>query len=252
MRTDIINHLVSLILNSDKVTSNMTSISLGQLAQNAENRAEIIKGIDFKSISEIFRKPKDDDLRKTIINSGVLDSLFFILDTHDLSSVTLPYVDVIQQLSNCSIEIKLMLQSKKPYPHLLYLLNHTDNDVILYAINSIFNILGFGAKQTSSSSQHPHFETMSTYGGVDKLYSVFKRSDVNKKVKDKAAICIGKLYSSKELQGEMKTEIISYLKIQVNSSDSNTKVSSVSTLKGLAQNPENKIEIEKEEFKIPK
>ncbi|KAA6382768.1 MAG: hypothetical protein EZS28_021704 [Streblomastix strix] len=102
-----------------------------------------------------------------------------------------------------------------------------------------------------STFQHPQFEIISNFGGIDKLYSVFKRTDVNKKVKDKTAICIGKLFRSKELQGEMKTEIISHLKTLVNSSDSNTKDSSISTLKGLAQNPENKIEIEKGEFIVP-
>ncbi|KAA6395759.1 MAG: hypothetical protein EZS28_008714 [Streblomastix strix] len=65
----------------------------------------------------------------------------------------------------------------------LEICNQSYNNVILYAINSKFNILGFGAKQASSSSQYPHFETISAYRGVGKLYSVFERNDMNKKSK---------------------------------------------------------------------
>ncbi|KAA6400354.1 MAG: hypothetical protein EZS28_004123 [Streblomastix strix] len=264
MRANIINYLLSLILSYDREVSNMTCISIGKLAQNPRNRADILKSIDLKSILEEFKKPltkneeknkenlikkdgycnllyvilqdrQNDKICNQIFSSGVQDSIFFIFYTRDLQSITYPYVDVTQQLSCDSIALKQMLYSKKPYSHLQPLLNHTDNIVILYAINSIFNILGYGAKQTSSSSLHPHFETISAYRGVYKLYSVFERNDVIKKVKDRAALCIGLLYSSKELDEIMRTDIISHLKTLVNDSDNGTKVSSVSTLNGLAK-----------------
>ncbi|KAA6391479.1 MAG: hypothetical protein EZS28_012999 [Streblomastix strix] len=116
----------------------------------------------------------------------------------------------------------------------LEICNQSYNNVILYAINQIFNILGFGAKQASSSSQYPHFETISAYGGVDKLYSVFERNDVNKKVKGKATICISKLYRSKVLDEKMRTDIILHLKTHINDSDNGTKINSISALNGLA------------------
>ncbi|KAA6359035.1 MAG: hypothetical protein EZS28_045438, partial [Streblomastix strix] len=73
----------------------------------------------------------------------------------------------------------LILNSDKVTSNMLsislgQLAQNADNNVILYAIKSIFNILGFGAKQASSSSQYPQFETISAYGGVDKLYSVLR------------------------------------------------------------------------------
>ncbi|KAA6394251.1 MAG: hypothetical protein EZS28_010226 [Streblomastix strix] len=239
-----------------------------------------MKGIDMKSIAEELRKPydgtleqkkeiqnkqegkcnilyaiihdrNDDEIRKTIINSGIVDYLFFIFDTRDLSSITIPYVDVIRQLTAGSDEVRLLLYSKKPYPYLLRLLNHQDNQVLLYTINSIFNILLTGSNTTSSSSLHPHFDRMSTYGGIEKLYSLFKRTDINKEIKDTTAICIGELFNKAQIPHSMRTEIISYLKTLINDSDKWTKNSSRITLKNLAQNSVNKSEIEKGGFEIP-
>ncbi|KAA6355404.1 MAG: hypothetical protein EZS28_049069, partial [Streblomastix strix] len=217
IQKEVISHLKSIIDDSDELTRDSSILAIACLARNQENRAEIMKGINMKSIVEKLRKPyegtleqkkeiqnkqegkcnllnmildvrNDDDLRKTIINSGIVDSLFFIFDTRDLSSITFPYISVIQQLSaDCSDEVKLLLYSKKPYPYLLRLLNHSDNEVLEQTINSIHNILLAGSNTTSSSSLHPHFDQMSTYGGIEKLYSLFKRTDINKEIKARAA-----------------------------------------------------------------
>ncbi|KAA6375577.1 MAG: hypothetical protein EZS28_028894, partial [Streblomastix strix] len=200
----------------------------------------------------VLKNRNDDDLRKTVINSGIVDSIFLIFDTRDLSSITIPYVDVIQQLTaHCTDEVKLLLYSKKPYPYLLRLLNLSDNEVLEQTINSIINVLLAGSRTTPSSSLHPHFDQMSTYGGIEKLYSLFKRTDVNQKVKGKTAICIGKLFNKAEIPHSMRTDIISYLKTLINDSDNFIKINSRIALTDLAQNSVNKSEIEKGEFRIP-
>ncbi|KAA6386763.1 MAG: hypothetical protein EZS28_017712 [Streblomastix strix] len=280
MRTEIISHLMSIVGDFNNFIKINSRIALGNLAKNSENRSEIMKGIDMKSIAEELRKPyigtleqkkeiqnkqegkcnllyailngrSDDELRKTIINSGIVDSLFFIFDTRDLSSITAPYVDVIQQLTLGNDEVRLLLYSKKPYPYLLRLLNHIDNIVLEFTICSIINILFAGSNTTSSSSLHPHFDQMSRYGGIEKLYSLFKRSDMNKKIKDLTAICIGRLFSARELPHSMRTNIISYLKTLINDSEIFIKIYSRIQLGNLAQNSVNKSEIEKGDFIIP-
>ncbi|KAA6384710.1 MAG: hypothetical protein EZS28_019764 [Streblomastix strix] len=92
---------------------------------------------------------------------------------------------------------------------------------------------------------------MSTYGGIEKLYSLFKRTDINKEIKDRAAICIGRLFRAKELPHSMRTEIISYLKTLINDSENFIKTNSRIILRNLAQNSVNKTDIEKGGFKIP-
>ncbi|KAA6363442.1 MAG: hypothetical protein EZS28_041031 [Streblomastix strix] len=269
MRTEIISHFISIVVDSDSWTQKTSRAILGNHIQNSENRTEIMKAIDMKSIAEELRQPNvgtleqnkqiqnkqegkcnllyaiiknrsDDEIRKTIINSGIVDSLFFIFDTRDLSSITIPYVDVIQQLTVGSIEVRLLLYSKKPYPYLLRLLNHSNNEVILYTIYSIVNILLTGFNTTSSSSLHPHFDQMSTYGGIEKLYSLFKRTDVNQKIKDITAICIGKLFNKAQIPHSMRTEIISHLMSIVGDSDTLTQDTSRIILGNLAQNSENR------------
>ncbi|KAA6321374.1 MAG: hypothetical protein EZS28_054564, partial [Streblomastix strix] len=179
----------------------------------------------------------DDDLRKTIINSGIVDYIFFIFETRDLSSITAPYIDVIRQLTlQCSDEVRLLLYSKKPYPYLLRLLNHQDNQVLLYTINLIVYILVSGSNTTSFSSLHPHFDQMSRYGGIEKLYSLFKRTEVNKQIKDLTAICIGELFNNAELPHSMRTEIISHLMSIVGDSNAWTQSQSKIQLGNLAQN----------------
>ncbi|KAA6378574.1 MAG: hypothetical protein EZS28_025900, partial [Streblomastix strix] len=184
IQKEVITHLKSIISDTDKCVKVSSIDAISYLALNQENYIEIMKGIDLKSIAEELRNPfrdsleqkkeiqskqeekcnllnvilegrNDDELRKTIINSGIVDSLFFIFDTRDLSSITAPYVDVIQQLTLGSDEVRLLLYSKKPYPYLLRLLNHSDNEVLEQTINSINNILLAGSNTTPSSSKHP-------------------------------------------------------------------------------------------------
>ncbi|KAA6401905.1 MAG: hypothetical protein EZS28_002572, partial [Streblomastix strix] len=276
MRTEIINHIIFLVGSHDEFIQDQSNVSIGQLARNSENRFEIIKGIKFGLIAEELRKSyegseqqkkkiqnkqegfcnllstlikvsKDDELRKKIINSGIIDSLLFIFETRDLSSITTPCTDLILQITNGSNEVKMMIYSKKPYPFLLHLLDHSENEIILNSVNSIFNILGFEDKSSQQQQQlqyqHPHFEEVAAISGIEKLYSIFKRKDVNKQVKDKVAICIGILFSSKELQGEMRTEIISHLKTVINSYDSKTRITTRNILEKLAQNSGNYSEL---------
>ncbi|KAA6354707.1 MAG: hypothetical protein EZS28_049767 [Streblomastix strix] len=92
---------------------------------------------------------------------------------------------------------------------------------------------------------------MSALNGIGKLYSLFKRTDIDKEMKNKSAICIGQLFRAKQLPDEMRSEITSHLKSLVNDSDEWTKNNSIGALAYLAQNLVNNREIVKGRFKIP-
>ncbi|KAA6385960.1 MAG: hypothetical protein EZS28_018511, partial [Streblomastix strix] len=47
--------------------------------------------------------------------------------------------------------------------------------------------------ETLDTTQHPYFQDVASYGGIDKFYFLFKRN-VSKYSKDRAAICIAQLF----------------------------------------------------------
>ncbi|KAA6315932.1 MAG: hypothetical protein EZS28_055338 [Streblomastix strix] len=79
---------------------------------------------------------------------------------------------------------------------------------------------------------------MSTYGGIEKLYSLFKRTEITKEIKDSTAICIGELFNQAKLPHSMRTGIISHLMSIVGDQDTWAQNQSSIQLGNLAQNSE--------------
>ncbi|KAA6388189.1 MAG: hypothetical protein EZS28_016284 [Streblomastix strix] len=132
---------------------------------------------------------KNVSLNKTMIE--VADSLLFVFETRDLQTITKPISDSIFQLTvPCSDELKLILHDLKPYPNLLRLLNHQDSKVFKDTILSISNILHAGTNTTAIDAPHLHFDVVKKCNGVELLFSLFKRTDVEQQAKQWAAICI--------------------------------------------------------------
>lgn len=125
---------------------------------------------------------------------------------------------------------------KIPYAGLFRLLDHPDIAVVNRASISINNILVGGSQSTPDAQPHPHFKAVSTIGGIDKLYSLYKKNPTSS-IKDKAALCIGQLFRGKEIPDpSMRKDIIAFHKEASNSPDEHLRDAATRGLRFLAQN----------------
>ncbi|KAA6381624.1 MAG: hypothetical protein EZS28_022849 [Streblomastix strix] len=282
MKREIINHFKAILIRSEDDEKAFAKNTLSQLAQNSANLAEIMKDVDFDQIANNLRKKldrneeqqkqikiqqdgdcwilasilqgrEDDELRLRIINSGIVDALLNILLTRDLNTITRAFSQAFIILTNPSNnEIRQSFYEKHPYPALIKLLNHPNNDITDDSITSIYTILIVGTNTTSISEQHPHFAEIQSCDGIRKLFDLFIRNDITKRIKDRSALCIGNLFRSQEIPDkQMKTKIISHLKALLNSSDDWGKNAAKNAIKYLSQNAANRTEIENDGFVIP-
>ncbi|KAA6356580.1 MAG: hypothetical protein EZS28_047893, partial [Streblomastix strix] len=143
------------------------------------------------------------------------------------------------------------ITEKKPYPSLIRLLNHSDFVVIRRSIASINNILLGGSYSSSFNQPHPHFQAVASCGGINKLYSLFKKNEFEK-ITILSALCIGQLFEAKEISNvTMRIDVVTYFKAEFAGFDELNKKSAKYVLGLLAKNSVNRVEIEKDGFKIP-
>ncbi|KAA6399980.1 MAG: hypothetical protein EZS28_004489 [Streblomastix strix] len=281
MKTEISAHLKALLKDPDDWTKNSAKIAIKYLAQNADNREEIMKDINLDQIANNLKKKldgneeqqkqikiqqdgdcwilagiqsgrKDDELRRRIINSGIVDALINIFLTRDLNMITRAFSQLFNVLTNTNNEIKQSIYEKHPYPALIRLLNHPNIDVIDDSITSIYNIIITRTYTTSESEQYPHFTDMQPCDGIRMLFDLFKRNDITKRIKNITSRCLGNLFRAQQIPDkEMKTKIIAHLKALLKDPDDWEKYAAKNALKYLAQNAVNLAEIEKDGFVIP-
>ncbi|KAA6372049.1 MAG: hypothetical protein EZS28_032425, partial [Streblomastix strix] len=206
-----------------------------------------------KFLSLALNDRKDDDGRKRVIQSGVIEGFINVFENYDLNLITRTYSQVFFQFTNpSSDEVCLLLAKKKPYPGLIRLLEHTIDDVAGDAIASIFNIQLSGSNTTPESDPHPHYETIQESDGIKNIFALFQMKG-SKQNRDISALCIGFLFRAREISDQvMRQEIIGHLKSLLNDSDAWLKGSAKDALKYLAQNKKNKVAIEAGGFSIPK
>ncbi|KAA6312341.1 MAG: hypothetical protein EZS28_055942, partial [Streblomastix strix] len=97
-----------------------------------------------------------------------------------------------------------------PFPGLIRLLELKDNEMLRVVIKIIGSIINGGIKD--NNSEHPYFESIISVNGGNKIFSLFQRKDVDDKIRNIAAISIGRLFKSQELPENMKQPIIDHLK----------------------------------------
>ncbi|KAA6380232.1 MAG: putative AGC family protein kinase [Streblomastix strix] len=188
---------------------------------------------------KIITKYKDklDSERKSAIEAGVTQELIKIFEHREFDSITTPFIQAFLCLiSPSDKQVKIQLyQKQNPYPGLIRLLNHTNknSDIILFACQSLNQIIESLLKQQES---HPHYQQFKDLHGIEVLYSLMKQSNLNKKIRDTSAICIGKIYYAREIDELMKEDVISHLKSLLIDADKKTKEESFKTITYLALN----------------
>ncbi|KAA6368677.1 MAG: hypothetical protein EZS28_035796, partial [Streblomastix strix] len=281
MRKEIISHLKSLLSDSDVWVKYRAKDALYYLAQNDTNRSQIMKNFNLKTIannlqkelkgtknekkgilqkqetdllllSSVLHSREDFQLRQDAINAGIIDALLHIFASRDLDQITRPYIDAFFNFTHPSnfIVCQLLIQ-KQPFPSLLRLLEHKDENIVNDAIESIDNIVYYTSLESELSSQHPFFANLASVGGIEKIFSLFKQTS-NKYDKDKSAICLGIVFRAQEIKDHaMIKEVITHLKSIINDPDNDIKKLVKYALKCLVQNQVNKADIESDRFIIP-
>ncbi|KAA6372496.1 MAG: hypothetical protein EZS28_031976, partial [Streblomastix strix] len=220
------------------------------LKQPIEGKQEQQKNIiqrqetDVLFLSSVREGRNDNELRKRIISSGVVESLLIIFNTRDLNSITRTYSLAFFHLTNpSSDEVKLLIAEKKPYPGLIRLLVHTDDDIVNDSISSIFLILQTGSNTTPESDPHPHYESLQESDGIKKIFALFHKNG-SRYNRDRSALCIGYLFRAREITDPiMRQEIINHLKSLLSDENAWLKDTAKWRLKYLAQNSTNRSEI---------
>ncbi|KAA6400033.1 MAG: hypothetical protein EZS28_004441 [Streblomastix strix] len=218
------------------------SIDLQRQIEICEYLIEIFKDIN-----------KNDQNRKRCIKSGIAKALVNMFENWKVEDIKEQHSQAYFRLSMTNNnEIKQLLFTLDPFKGLLNLLNHSNNNIQLQGINSIFNIQTGGSNTTSDSDIHPQFDSIASIGGIEKIYEFMDRKKADKQDKDLSAITIGQLHRAKKIENiETSNNVIKHLKSIVNDQDEWTKHNSRIALRYLAQNLNNKKEIEKDGFVIP-
>ncbi|KAA6404324.1 MAG: hypothetical protein EZS28_000142 [Streblomastix strix] len=277
-KQNIIDNLKQLLIDSDVWIREASQRSLKDLAQNLENRNEIMTGDFMKNMARdlqckisgndeqknetMLQQEKyckilhislqgreDDDLRKKALNCGVIESILHILEQRDLSQITHPYILVFYSILTPSNEsIKQLILSKKPYNGLTRILFHSDNNICLDSIKSIDILLSYKTDSSSYCDSNPQFNVMQECSGLEKILSIFQRSNV-KQIKDISSFCIGRLFEGRQIDNVIiKKEILFHLKRLIIDSELQTNITSKSILMGLVKNEVNRSEILKSDL----
>ncbi|KAA6372614.1 MAG: putative serine/threonine-protein kinase Nek3, partial [Streblomastix strix] len=185
------------------------------VAGTDEQKKEILQfqENDSKLISRTFEPKQEDEIKKRVIESGIVEGFISIFEKQELSTIVRASSQAfIRLLIDSSDEVKLLVKQLKPFPGLFRLFDHTERLVLCDAIGSIYLILVAGATSSSEDQPHPHFDVVQACDGVKKIYSQFQNKQEEYE-KDRAAFCIGYLYRARECTDVvMLKDIFTYLK----------------------------------------
>ncbi|KAA6368686.1 MAG: hypothetical protein EZS28_035788 [Streblomastix strix] len=132
--------------------------------------------------------------------------------------------------------ISQILFEKKCFPSLLRLFDHTDIFVNRLAIASIKNIFYGESIESDLSLVHPYFDSLDQEDGIKKIFSLFKRTQ-DEETKLRSATTLGIAFRAREMTDpEMKIEIISHLKANIDHEDEETRNDVKLAINCLSQN----------------
>ncbi|KAA6357085.1 MAG: hypothetical protein EZS28_047389, partial [Streblomastix strix] len=192
--------------------------------------------------------------RKLFIKAGIAKALVNIFEKQNSECIKEGHVKAFYALTHpASHEIRLLIFSQSPIEGLFKLLKHNNADISNYAIKSFWSIILAGTETTTETVQHPHFDALAIYDGIEQLYQFAFSSNASEQSKSIAVVCIGYLYRQKVIEKTVIREsVINRLKNLVNDAGVWEKDQSRIALRLLAQNPVNEAQIKKGGFTIPK
>ncbi|KAA6393975.1 MAG: hypothetical protein EZS28_010502 [Streblomastix strix] len=277
MRKEVIAYLKSILTDNSLWIRFQAKDSLSNLAQNSGNISEILKDVDLNKVASNMRKKfdctdkekkeiqtqwekdcwllsailegkTDDKLRQIIINSGVVDALLGIFLSRPLDVINQPLSYLISNMTSpASDAIQLQFFDKSCYPSLIRVLESEDVEVVSDIITSILNIVIAGFNSKDATTQHPHLASVESCDGIQKLFQLFQKDNLNKHIRDTSSICIGYLFRAKEIVNLiMRKQIISHLRSLTQDVDELTKINANIALSHLAINDANRKEIERQ------
>ncbi|KAA6396750.1 MAG: hypothetical protein EZS28_007722 [Streblomastix strix] len=207
---------------------------------------------DAQLIINTYEDNEDDDGRRSVIQSRVVEGFLHIFEKQELSTISNTISTAFLSMTiPASDEIIHLIFANNPYPGLLRLLDHTNSEIVFDAIASINNILTDGFNSKTQTLPHPHFELMNEIKGIEKIYALFRRN-ISQNTICSAALCIGFLFRAKEIEdADMRREIVAHLKLLINDEELYIKTNSKAALRGLALNEVNRTEIESDYFVKP-
>ncbi|KAA6404101.1 MAG: hypothetical protein EZS28_000378 [Streblomastix strix] len=209
------------------------------LSEDQIQKNEIIKQQE-EQCNKIYNQFtwKSDDLgRSNAINAGIIDVLHEIISTRNLDDITAPYIHALFVFTHpYSIAISKLLFEKKSLTYLLRLLDHQDQQIINSALAAIVNILYCGVISTNHTLPHPYYEELVLQGGIQKIFTLLQQT-THQFSKNCLATIVGFVFRSREMPDpEMKDQIISHLKSNVNHQDEETRNEVNLALQCLQQN----------------
>ncbi|KAA6361304.1 MAG: hypothetical protein EZS28_043169, partial [Streblomastix strix] len=246
--------LIQIRKNLERIIVRPKEIKITFEQTSYDSYINMIQSTAYNIINNKFEGKNDDEGRKLFIKAGIAKALVNIFEKQNSECIKEGHVKAFYALTHpASHDVGLLIYSQSPYEGLFKLLKHTNADISEYAIKSFWSIIAAGAQTTLETVQHPHFDVLATYDGIEQLYQFTLSSNARDDSKNIAAVSIAHLYGEKVIEKTIIREsVINRLKKLVNDSRVWEKKQSRNALILLALNPVNEAEIKKGGFTIPK
>ncbi|KAA6383217.1 MAG: hypothetical protein EZS28_021256 [Streblomastix strix] len=201
---------------------------------------------EFKFLDKLLQDREDAEIRNNAANSGIIEALHNIFTTRNLDEILyFHFLAFFQFTWPYNAEMSRILVDKKSFDFLLRLLDHKNTKVVNESINAMVNIMYGGTIGLDENQVHPYYNELISVGGIEKIYSLFKRN--LKTSKDTASKCLGIAFKAQKIEDKtMRKKIITHLKSIFDRNDEEVE----HALRCLSQNSDNRVEIEKNGFNL--
>ncbi|KAA6310649.1 MAG: hypothetical protein EZS28_056278, partial [Streblomastix strix] len=139
------------IIDYSKVVETLRIPFVGSETEK-QNISKQQKDVCLKIITELKDK-KDDKGRQNAINAGVTQELSYILESRNLSEISLPLIETFDCIAfpGDKVDFRPIIYEKyDPFPGLIRLLELKDNEMLRVVIKIIGSIINGGIKDNNS------------------------------------------------------------------------------------------------------